>query len=57
MKAVSKQDVIDEVKVLEPDFKCDHDADSLISRLQLLPTFYVSPSIWKKYSKCYSHCH
>ena len=40
LKAVSKQDVIDEVKVLEPHFKCHYDANSLTLELQPLPTIF-----------------
>ena len=40
LKAVGKQDVTDESKVLETHFKGDYDADSLTSELQLLPTIF-----------------
>ena len=39
-KAVSKQDVTEELKVLETYFKGDYDTDSHISELQLLPTIF-----------------
>ena len=38
LKVAGKQDVTDELKVLETHFKGDYDADSLISQLQQLPT-------------------
>ena len=40
LKAVSKQDITEELKVLETYFKGDYDADSLTSELQLLPTIF-----------------
>lgn len=40
LKAVGKQDITDELKVLETHFKGDYDADSLTSELQLLPTIF-----------------
>ena len=40
MKAVGKQDVTDELKVLKTHFKGDYDVDSLTSELQLLPTIF-----------------
>ena len=48
LKGVGKQDVTDELKVLETHFKGDYDADSLTSELQLLPTILECQSIWKK---------
>ena len=44
LKALGIQDVTDELKVLETNFKDDYDADSLTSELQLLPaTFECEP--------------
>lgn len=40
LKAVAKQDVTDELKVLETHFKGDYDAESLTAELQLLPTIF-----------------
>ena len=44
LKALGIQDVTDELKVLETNFKDDYDADSLTSEFQLLPaTFECEP--------------
>ena len=40
LKAVGKQDVTGELKVMETHFKGDYDTDSLTSELQLLPTIF-----------------
>ena len=40
LKSVKKQDVMDELKMVEKHFKNDHDEESLIAELQLLPTIF-----------------
>ena len=40
MKAAGKQDVTNELKVLERHFKGDYVAGSFTSEFQLLPTFF-----------------
>ena len=45
LKAVGKQNVTDELKVLEKFFQGDYDADSLTSEFQLRPTIFECESI------------
>ena len=45
MKAVGKQNVTDESKVLKTHFKGDYDADSLPLELHLLPKIFECESI------------
>ena len=40
LKSVGKQDVTDELEVLETHFKDDYDSESFIAELQLLPTIF-----------------
>ena len=40
LKSVKKQDVTDELKIVEKHFKNDYDEESLITELQLLPTIF-----------------
>ena len=40
LKTVKKQDVTDELKMVEKHFKNDYDEESLIAELQLLPTIF-----------------
>ena len=40
LKSVKKQDVTDELKMVEKHFKNDYDEESLIAELQLLPTIF-----------------
>ena len=40
LKSVKKQDVTDELKMVEKHFKNDYDEESLLAELQLLPTIF-----------------
>ena len=55
---MGKQDVIDELKVLEIYFIGDYDADSLTSELQLLPPiFEFEPISLEDVVEVLKYCH
>ena len=40
LKSLKKQDVADELKMIEKHFENDYDEESLIAELQLVPTIF-----------------